>query len=68
MKYKVIYIDYNFIDKRYPNSSEDGDRFFTYGWGSLSCREFKKHYPDIDVECWKTDSRIRKKRKNFYIM
>lgn len=57
--YKVIYIDYNFIDKRYPNSPNDGDRFFTYGFGSLFARQFKKYNPELEIECWKTDSRIK---------
>lgn len=60
MKYKVVYIDYNFIDKRYPNSPEDGDRFFTYGWGSILARRFKKYNSDFEVECWKADPRIKK--------
>jgi len=58
--YKVIYIDYNFVDKRYPNSVEHGDSFFTYGFGALYARKFKKYNPDIEVECWKTDPRIDK--------
>ena len=58
--FKVVYIDGNYIDKRYPNTLNDGDKFFTYGFGSLHSRWFKKINPDIDVECWKADSRIKK--------
>ncbi len=58
--YKVIYMHYNFIDKRYPNSPNDGDAFFTHGFGGLQSRWFKKINPDIEVECWKADSRIKK--------
>ena len=58
--YSVIYFDHNFIDKRYLNSPQDGDSFYTYGFGGLYSREFKKYNPDIPVECWKTDSRIHK--------
>ena len=54
---RVVYIDYNFIDSRYPNKPEDGDRFYTYGFGSLYARQFKKYNPDIHVECWKADPR-----------
>ena len=57
--YKVVYIDYNFIDKRYPNSVNDGDKFFTYGFSSVYARKFKKYNPEIKVECWKVDSRIK---------
>lgn len=57
--FKVVYVDSNFIDKRYPNSPQDGDKFFTYGFGSLYARKFKKYNPDIIVECWKADSRIK---------
>lgn len=48
------------MDKRYPNSLNDGDRFYTYGWGSILARNFKKYNPEIEVECWKADSRINK--------
>lgn len=57
--YKVIYIDRNFIEKRYTNSLADGDKFYTYGWGSICAREFKKYNPEIEVECWKADPRVR---------
>jgi glycosyltransferase involved in cell wall biosynthesis len=58
--YTVIYIDRNFIDDRYPNSPEDGDSFYTHGFSALYAREFKKYHPEIDVECWKADARIKK--------
>lgn len=58
--YKVVYIDYNFIDERYPNTVDDGDKFFTYGFGSIYARKFRKYNPDILVECWKVDSRVKK--------
>jgi glycosyltransferase involved in cell wall biosynthesis len=56
----VVYIDYNFIQDRYPNNPEDGNPFFTYGFGAFYSREFKKYQPDWNVECWKADSRIQK--------
>ena len=37
----------------------DGDRFFTYGWGAAMARYYKKFNPETNVECWKTDPRIR---------
>lgn len=58
--YKVVYIDSNFSDKRYPNTLSDGDKFYTYGFGSIYARKFKKYNPDVTVECWKSDSRIIK--------
>ena len=62
--FKVIYIDHNAIHKRYPNDPSDGDKFFTYGFGSIYARKFKKYNPEIKVECWKADSRIKNiKRK-----
>lgn len=57
--YQVVYIDRNFISDRYPNKPTDGDKFFTYGFASLYARQFKKYNPDIHVECWKADPRIR---------
>lgn len=57
--FKVIYIDYQSDDKRYPNTLNDGDRFFTYGFASIYARKFKKYNPDVSVECWKADSRIK---------
>lgn len=56
--YRVIYIDYSSGDKRYPNTLNDGDKFYTYGFGSIYARKFKKYNPGINVECWKADSRI----------
>jgi glycosyltransferase involved in cell wall biosynthesis len=58
--YKVIYIDRNFLDPKYPNKPSDGDSFYTYGWFALCARQFKKFNPEIDVECWKADSRIKR--------
>ena len=58
--FKVVYIDYNFIDKRYPNTLSDGDKLFTYGFGSIYARKLKKYNQDILVECWKADSRIKR--------
>ena len=55
---KIVYIDYNFNDQRYPNRKEDGDGFFTHGFGGLYSRQFKKYHPEFEVECWKADSRI----------
>lgn len=57
--FKVVYIDYQSGDKRYPNTLNDGDRFFTYGFASIYARKFKKYNPEINVECWKADSRIK---------
>jgi glycosyltransferase involved in cell wall biosynthesis len=54
---KVIYIDFNDGSGKYPNSVKDGDAFYTYGFGGLYAREFKKYNPDWEVECWKADSR-----------
>lgn len=58
--FKVVYISYNSIDKRYPNNLSDGNSFYTYGWQSLSARKFKKYNPDVTVESWKADPRIDK--------
>jgi glycosyltransferase involved in cell wall biosynthesis len=58
--YKVVYIDRNFIDDRYPNKPSDGDSFYTHGFSSLYAREFKKYNPEITVECWKADPCINK--------
>ena len=57
--FKVIYIDYQADDKRYPNTLNDGDRFFTYGFASIYARKFKEYNPYVSVECWKADSRIK---------
>jgi glycosyltransferase involved in cell wall biosynthesis len=55
MRNSVIYIDYNFEDSKYKNRPEDGDAYYTYGFGSLYARQFKKVFPDWDVQCWKAD-------------
>ena len=57
--FKVVYIDDQAGDRRYPNTLSDGDKFFTYGFASIYARKFKKSNPDVNVECWKADSRIK---------
>jgi glycosyltransferase involved in cell wall biosynthesis len=59
-KIRVIYIDFNFKDEKYPNRKHNGDSWFTYGFGSIYARKFKQHYPDFDVECWKADCFAKK--------
>ncbi|MEZ5173502.1 MAG: glycosyltransferase family 4 protein [Bacteroidia bacterium] len=55
MKYSVIYIDYNFENVKYKNRPEDGDAYYTYGFGSLYARQFKRYMPHWEVQCWKAD-------------
>jgi glycosyltransferase involved in cell wall biosynthesis len=57
---RVIYIDYNFIEEKYPNKPKDGDSWFTHGFGGLFSRKQKKFYPQMDIECWKADGRAKK--------
>ena len=52
---RVIYVDYNFRDPRYPNKPGDGDSWFTHGFGGLYARKFKQFNPAYTVECWKAD-------------
>ncbi len=56
---KVIYIDINDCSGKYPNSLDDGDAFYTHGWGALLAKEFKKYNEEFEVECWKADNRIK---------
>ncbi|MEX1189794.1 MAG: glycosyltransferase family 4 protein [Bacteroidia bacterium] len=56
MGYSVIYVDYNFSDSKYKNRPVDGIAHYTYGFGSLYARKFKKEFPEWDVQCWKADS------------
>jgi len=57
---RVIYIDYNFKDSKYPNKPSDGDSWFTHGFGGIYSRKFKKYFPEYTVECWKADRYARK--------
>lgn len=57
---KVIYIDRNFIAEKYKNGPDDGDAYYTYGFGGIYSREFKKYNPGWEVECWKADSRTNR--------
>jgi len=59
MALTIVIIDRNIIDSRYANNPEDGKGFYTYGFGSLYARQLKKHQPEINVECWKADPRIK---------
>lgn len=58
-KIRVIYIDYNFIDEKYPNKPEDGDSWYTHGFGGLFSRKQKLFFSEMDVECWKADARAK---------
>lgn len=60
MEYKVIYLDRKGHDTSSFRSPKDGDGFFTYGWGGISARQFKKYFPYINVECWKAVANIKK--------
>jgi hypothetical protein len=46
MKNAVVYIDYNFQNPKYRNGPDDGESYFTYGFGSLYARKFKEEFPD----------------------
>jgi len=60
VQYKVIYLDYNFRLPQCPESIDEGDRYYTYGFGGLYAGEFKKFNSEIEVESWKADSNIKK--------
>jgi len=60
MKNAVVYIDYNFQNPKYRNRPEDGEAYFTYGFGSLYARKFKEEFPDWEVQCWKADKHAGK--------
>jgi glycosyltransferase involved in cell wall biosynthesis len=58
--YKVIYIDrISEHSKNIPSNINDGDNYFTIGWGGLCSRKFKEFNSDVKVECWKTDYKSR---------
>ena len=50
--YKVIYIDrVSSHSKSVPSSINDGNNYFTYGWGGGCSRKFKEFNPAMTVEC-----------------
>ena len=55
MNNSVVYIDYNFEDSKYKNKPEDGNAYYTFGFGSLYARQFKKENSNWEVQCWKAD-------------
>jgi len=59
--YKVIYIDrVSAHSKLVPTNINDGNNYFTYGWGGGCSRKFKEYNTDIKVECWKTDHKAKR--------
>jgi glycosyltransferase involved in cell wall biosynthesis len=51
---KIIYITYNYdSSKDFPNNPNEGDRFYTYGFGGTLSRQFKQYCPEWEVECWR---------------
>jgi glycosyltransferase involved in cell wall biosynthesis len=59
--YKVIYIDrIPAHSPDVPSNINDGDNYFTIGWGGGCSRKFKEFNPNVDVECWKTDWEAKK--------
>lgn len=58
---RVIYIDYNFSEDKYPNKPEDGDTWYTHGFGALYARKLKQYIPEFEIECWKADFRASEK-------
>ncbi len=58
--YKVIYIDrISGHGTNIPSNINDGDNYFTIGWGGICARKFKEYNPGIKVECWKTDYKAK---------
>lgn len=58
--YKVIYIDrVSGHNSNAPHSINDGDNYFTIGWGAGSAKKFKEFNPDVKVVCWKTDFKAK---------
>ncbi len=53
---KVIFIHNNYEPEHIPKSPDPEDRFYTYGFGSNLARNFKKYYPEYDIEMWRIDS------------
>ncbi len=58
--YKAIFIDrISEYGKGFPSSIQDGDNYFTIGWGGICARKFKEFNADFNVECWKTDHKAK---------
>lgn len=53
---KVIFIHNNYEPEHIPKSPDPEDRFYTYGFSSNIARNFKKYYPEYDVEMWRLDA------------
>lgn len=53
--HKIIFIHNNYEPSRVPVKPDEKDRFYTYGFGSNTARNFKKYYPDYEVEMWRLD-------------
>jgi len=54
---KIIYIHNNYEPEHFPVSPDPDDRFYTYGFGSNSARNFKKYTgEDYEVEMWRLDA------------
>lgn len=58
--YKVIFFD-SVSDHAtdVPNNIKDGNNYFTYGWAGITSRKFKEYNPEVTVECWKTDHKLK---------
>lgn len=53
----VIYIQQYIKESGYwPSKKELPTKYFTYGFGARSAREFKKYNPEFNVECWRLDT------------
>lgn len=57
---KIIFIHYNYEPSRVPTRPDPEDRFYTYGFGSNSARNFKKYFPGYEVEMWRLDQHTNK--------
>jgi len=59
--YKVIYIDrISGHSPDLPSNIKDGDNYFTYGWSGGCARKLKEFNPDVEVEVWKTDYKVKR--------
>jgi glycosyltransferase involved in cell wall biosynthesis len=61
---KIIYIHNNYEPEHFPAGPDEEDRFYTYGFGSNFARNFKRYFPEYEVEMWRLDSKVERYYEN----
>ena len=65
---KVVVICYNYEPDQFPKEPDEGNRFYTYGFGGGVGKIFSKYLPECyEVEVWRLDGYVERYYEKSYL-